>query len=161
MKSLLVSFLAAFATARLDITDQLDFELGLRPRQTSTNLQVFTGALGGINADAITQSGDPGRPFEVGGDTFVSLGLFFLVSREGRADGLHHYRTTSRQQPTGHAIISTTLVLTRRIATRLPDLRWATVMGRTVSCNHSICVFSGEKKSMVGWLTAFGGCSGL
>lgn len=81
MKCLLISFLAVLATASLDITDQLDFELGVRPRQTPTNLQVFTGALGGIKASAISQSGDPGRPFEVDGDTFVSLGLFLFVLR--------------------------------------------------------------------------------
>ncbi|RKU43644.1 hypothetical protein DL546_005230 [Coniochaeta pulveracea] len=69
-KALLVLFCAALATASLDITDQLDFELELRPRQTPTDLQVFTGALGGIKASAIAQSGDPNRPFEVDGDTF-------------------------------------------------------------------------------------------
>lgn len=89
-KALLVLFCAALATASLDITDQLDFELELRPRQTPTDLQVFTGALGGIKASAIAQSGDPNRPFEVDGDTFVSFASFFcLVSvggREGRVE---------------------------------------------------------------------------
>ncbi|KAK0723833.1 hypothetical protein B0T21DRAFT_372565 [Apiosordaria backusii] len=41
----------------------------LIPRQAS-NLQVFTSALGGATAPAITNSGDPDRPFAVDGDTF-------------------------------------------------------------------------------------------
>ncbi|KAK4200326.1 hypothetical protein QBC40DRAFT_72570 [Triangularia verruculosa] len=41
----------------------------LIPRQAS-NLQVFTSALGGAAAPAITNSGDPDRPFAVDGDTF-------------------------------------------------------------------------------------------
>ncbi|KAK7740738.1 hypothetical protein SLS53_005206 [Cytospora paraplurivora] len=50
----------------------------LQPRQTGTaqgqgNLQTFTGALGGIRADAITASGDSERPFAVGGDTFMDF----------------------------------------------------------------------------------------
>jgi hypothetical protein len=46
----------------------------LLPRQQgSANLQTFSGALGGGAASAITNSGDPDRPFEVDGDTFVCL----------------------------------------------------------------------------------------
>lgn len=41
----------------------------LIPRQAA-NLQVFTSALGGATAPAITNSGDPDRPFAVDGDTF-------------------------------------------------------------------------------------------
>ncbi|KAH6630267.1 hypothetical protein B0J18DRAFT_95260 [Chaetomium sp. MPI-SDFR-AT-0129] len=40
------------------------------PRQQTTNLQAFLGALGGAAAPAILSSGDPERPFEVDGDTF-------------------------------------------------------------------------------------------
>jgi hypothetical protein len=52
---------------------QSEFHMGvILPRQQSrTNLQVFSGALGGTGAPAITNSGDPERPFEVDGDTFV------------------------------------------------------------------------------------------
>ncbi|KAK3693778.1 hypothetical protein B0T22DRAFT_50898 [Podospora appendiculata] len=51
---------------------QHEFRMGLlAPRQASTvNLQTFTGSLGGIKASAITNSGDPKRPFGVDGDTF-------------------------------------------------------------------------------------------
>jgi hypothetical protein len=46
----------------------------LLPRQQGrANLQTFSGALGGGAASAITNSGDPDRPFEVDGDTFVCL----------------------------------------------------------------------------------------
>lgn len=44
----------------------------LLPRQQGrANLQTFSGALGGAAASAITNSGDPDRPFAVDGDTFV------------------------------------------------------------------------------------------
>lgn len=48
----------------------------LFPRQqgaTGQNLQAFTGALGGIKADAVTNSGNSQRPFEVDGDTFTDF----------------------------------------------------------------------------------------
>lgn len=48
----------------------------LFPRQqgaTGQNLQTFTGALGGIKADAVTNSGNSERPFEVDGDTFTDF----------------------------------------------------------------------------------------
>lgn len=37
------------------------------------NSQTFTGALGGIAATPILDSGNPDRPFAVKGDTFVNL----------------------------------------------------------------------------------------
>ncbi|KAF2276795.1 uncharacterized protein EI97DRAFT_442164 [Westerdykella ornata] len=37
------------------------------------NLQTFSGALGGIEATPIVDSGNPNRPFQVKGDTFVNL----------------------------------------------------------------------------------------
>ncbi|KAF2499487.1 hypothetical protein BU16DRAFT_273357 [Lophium mytilinum] len=37
------------------------------------NLQTFTGALGGIAATPIEDSGNPDRQFSVKGDTFVNL----------------------------------------------------------------------------------------
>lgn len=75
----LLPFLAALATARIPIElDELDFKMGLVPRQTTRNLQVFTGALGGVQASAISQSDDPTRPFEVDGDTFVSCFSYFM-----------------------------------------------------------------------------------
>ncbi|KAF9741483.1 hypothetical protein PMIN01_01022 [Paraphaeosphaeria minitans] len=39
-----------------------------------SNAQTFTGALGGIAATPIGDSGDAKRPFSVKGDTFVNLG---------------------------------------------------------------------------------------
>lgn len=62
----------ALALASLNV-GQSEFHMGvILPRQQSrTNLQVFSGALGGTGASAITNSGDPERPFEVDGDTFV------------------------------------------------------------------------------------------
>ncbi|GAB1312238.1 Neurofilament medium polypeptide protein [Madurella fahalii] len=60
----------AVASVNLEASIQSGFRMAmLAPRQT-TNLQVFTGALGGAGASAITNSGDPERPFEVDGDTF-------------------------------------------------------------------------------------------
>ncbi|KAF2658658.1 hypothetical protein K491DRAFT_565342, partial [Lophiostoma macrostomum CBS 122681] len=44
----------------------------VHPRQS--NLQPFTGALGGITATPVQNSGDAKRPFLVKGDTFVNIG---------------------------------------------------------------------------------------
>jgi hypothetical protein len=52
-------------------SEDMSFRMGLFPRELGTNLQTFTGALGGIKASAITQSNDVTRQFEVDGDTFV------------------------------------------------------------------------------------------
>ncbi|KAL2198666.1 hypothetical protein P885DRAFT_59219 [Corynascus similis CBS 632.67] len=53
---------------------QSEFRMGAilsrQQDQGQTNLQVFSGALGGAGAPAITNSGDPDRPFQVEGDTF-------------------------------------------------------------------------------------------
>lgn len=65
---------AAAVSMDMDITDELDFKMGLRPRQNinaAANLQVFTAALGGVKASAITDSGDITQPFEVDGNKFV------------------------------------------------------------------------------------------
>jgi hypothetical protein len=71
---------SALALASLGLDDavigQSEFRMGvILPRQqqqpSSANLQIFSGALGGAGASAITNSGDPERPFEVDGDTFV------------------------------------------------------------------------------------------
>jgi hypothetical protein len=43
-------------------------------RQAGGNLQTFTGALGGIEATPVENTGDATRPFSVKGDTFVNLG---------------------------------------------------------------------------------------
>ena len=65
----------ALASASFEDSIRADFRMALlAPRQATQNLQVFSGALGGVKASAITQSTDPTRPFEVDGDTFVSLG---------------------------------------------------------------------------------------
>ncbi|KAH8594007.1 hypothetical protein B0O99DRAFT_688033 [Bisporella sp. PMI_857] len=52
----------------------LNMRMGmLIPRADSTNLQTFTGALGGKEASPITSSGDSKRPFQVGTSTFPDL----------------------------------------------------------------------------------------
>ncbi|KFA61733.1 hypothetical protein S40285_10619, partial [Stachybotrys chlorohalonatus IBT 40285] len=63
--------LLALASAA-DIMDGIgaEWKMGLRPRQSGTNLQPFSGALGGASASAITNSGNSERPYEVEGDTF-------------------------------------------------------------------------------------------
>ncbi|KAK3310274.1 uncharacterized protein B0T15DRAFT_31637 [Chaetomium strumarium] len=72
--SLLASW-SSIVTASVILEDvgQSEFSMGvLLPRQQSrTNLQAFTGALGGATAPSITNSNDPQRPFEVDGDTFT------------------------------------------------------------------------------------------
>src|SRR5690606_13558193 len=40
---------------------------------TANDLQTFLGGLGGLTAEAITPSGNPARPFQVAGDTFVNF----------------------------------------------------------------------------------------
>ncbi|KAE9372943.1 hypothetical protein N431DRAFT_339344 [Stipitochalara longipes BDJ] len=40
---------------------------------SATNLQTFTGDLGGAQADPITQTGDAKTPFAVNGDTFADF----------------------------------------------------------------------------------------
>lgn len=74
----------------IDLADELagEWKMGLRPRQETSDLQTFEGALGAsapavtISAPRllcfakltrwqITNSGDSERPFEVDGDTFV------------------------------------------------------------------------------------------
>ncbi|SPQ19615.1 f587c4b2-5b37-4028-a1a5-ad56ecb54262 [Thermothielavioides terrestris] len=66
---------SAAASANIDVAGQSEFHGGvLLPRQQGrVNLQAFTGALGGAKAPAITNSGDPQRPFEVDGDTFTDF----------------------------------------------------------------------------------------
>jgi len=44
------------------------------PTSKRANLQTFTGALGGITATPIEESGNRDRPFQVKGDTFVNIG---------------------------------------------------------------------------------------
>ncbi|KAF2005695.1 hypothetical protein P154DRAFT_415791, partial [Amniculicola lignicola CBS 123094] len=42
--------------------------------ERAANFQSFTGALGGIAATPIVDSGNPDRPFQVKADTFVNIG---------------------------------------------------------------------------------------
>ncbi|KAK3906611.1 hypothetical protein C8A05DRAFT_40639 [Staphylotrichum tortipilum] len=73
---LLAAWAAAFAAASAspELSGQSEFGMGgvLLPRQQQgrLSLQTFNGALGGARAAAITNSGNPERPFEVDGDTF-------------------------------------------------------------------------------------------
>lgn len=59
----------------LDISEEIrrDLHFGLLPRVGPTNLQIFSGALGGAEAPAISNSGDSDRPFSVDGDTFTDF----------------------------------------------------------------------------------------
>ncbi|KAF9739101.1 hypothetical protein PMIN01_01735 [Paraphaeosphaeria minitans] len=43
-------------------------------KRQGQNFQTFTGALGGIAATPVTDSGNPDREFQVKGDTFVNIG---------------------------------------------------------------------------------------
>ncbi|KAF2200386.1 hypothetical protein GQ43DRAFT_481631 [Delitschia confertaspora ATCC 74209] len=54
-------------------TTTLALSIPNAPRQQTQNLQSFSGALGGITATPILDSGDAKRPFSVKGDTFVNL----------------------------------------------------------------------------------------
>lgn len=66
----------ASAGPDLGVSEMLSGGSVLFPRQqgaTGQNLQAFTGALGGIKADAVTNSGNSERPFEVDGDTFTDF----------------------------------------------------------------------------------------
>ncbi|KAK4102120.1 hypothetical protein N658DRAFT_515374 [Parathielavia hyrcaniae] len=75
--SYLLASWSVFAVASVNplVSGQTDFAMGvLLPRQQGrANLQIFTEALGGASASAITNSGDTRRPFEVDGDTFVDF----------------------------------------------------------------------------------------
>jgi hypothetical protein len=75
---LLAAWSAAVSASFNNVNASGQGELGgmgvLLPRQQGrANLQAFSGALGGGAASAITNSGDPDRPFEVDGDTFVCI----------------------------------------------------------------------------------------
>ncbi|KAK4165758.1 hypothetical protein QBC43DRAFT_315104 [Cladorrhinum sp. PSN259] len=54
----------------LDRLIQREFRTGILAARQLSNLQSFSGALGGERASDILNSGDPDRPFEVDGDTF-------------------------------------------------------------------------------------------
>ncbi|KFY48337.1 hypothetical protein V495_01426 [Pseudogymnoascus sp. VKM F-4514 (FW-929)] len=76
---LIVQYIALFilaveATAWSHADMDLRHEFGhvLVPRQTA-NLQTFQDALGGAAAEAITNSDDEKRPFQVGDDTFTDF----------------------------------------------------------------------------------------
>jgi len=51
---------------------QIEFPGFLRAPRAEQNLQTFKGALGGVEAEAITSNSDPKRPFAVGSDTFTT-----------------------------------------------------------------------------------------
>lgn len=72
-------WLSSGAASSIDFRDSIHrgFKMGagglVVPRQAGTNLQTFRGAVGGVAASAITDSGDAKRPFGVDGDTFVCI----------------------------------------------------------------------------------------
>ena len=143
MKSLSLSIVALCVAGALGSSDfdwavQNGFQMGLFPREVSTNnLQAFTGALGGVKASAISQSGNAQRPFEVDGDTFVSgkgIREFRDVEKPRFANGSWPKcsRTTFSPPQTGLATTSTTpapIWPTTRPATSLSH----SAMRRTVS----------------------------
>jgi hypothetical protein len=51
------------------------------------NSQSFTGALGGIAATPVLDSGDAKRPFSVKGDTFVNIGAALQRSCDQQFNG--------------------------------------------------------------------------
>jgi hypothetical protein len=55
------------------------------PRQA--NSQTFTGALGGIAATPVLDSGNADRPFDVKGDTFVNLSAALARSCDQQFNG--------------------------------------------------------------------------
>lgn len=67
MKSTLIicSLFASAFSAPATFTEQR--------RQAGGNLQTFSGALGGIAATPILDSGNANRPFQVKADTFVNI----------------------------------------------------------------------------------------
>lgn len=57
----------------LDVANDLQAEAEAAEalwRRDTTNLQTFTGSVGGVTADPITQSDSTVQPYEVAGDTF-------------------------------------------------------------------------------------------
>ncbi|KAH6697551.1 hypothetical protein F5X68DRAFT_272446 [Plectosphaerella plurivora] len=70
--ALLAGIALAFEMSEESFADELQmgWKMGLRPRQSSENLQFFTGSVGGASAPAISKSSNPDRPFQVEGDTF-------------------------------------------------------------------------------------------
>lgn len=61
-----------FFTTILALSIAASTSAAVLPRQA--NSQSFTGALGGIAATPVLNSGDAKRPFSVKGDTFVNIG---------------------------------------------------------------------------------------
>lgn len=62
MRSTLIAF-ALFAAV-----------FGAPVRRQAGNVQTFTGALGGVAATPVEDSGNPDRPFQVKGVTFTNIG---------------------------------------------------------------------------------------
>ncbi|KAF2020849.1 hypothetical protein BU24DRAFT_445992 [Aaosphaeria arxii CBS 175.79] len=56
-------------------------------RAPQANSQTFTGALGGVEATPILDSGNEDRPFEVNGATFVNLGAALQRSCDQQFNG--------------------------------------------------------------------------
>ncbi|KAJ9155263.1 hypothetical protein NKR23_g1742 [Pleurostoma richardsiae] len=79
----------AAASLIADISEEIRRGFGagvILPRADETNLQAFTGALGGATAPAITKSDDSDRPFEVDGDTFTD----FATAANRACDNQHN-----------------------------------------------------------------------
>lgn len=75
---LYLSFTSASASPSPPLIDS-DFALSLMPRNTlfyrqMKDLQTFSGALGGVSASSIMNSGIPDRPFQVEGNNFPDFG---------------------------------------------------------------------------------------
>ncbi|KAF1977380.1 hypothetical protein BU23DRAFT_295494 [Bimuria novae-zelandiae CBS 107.79] len=74
-----------FLTAALALFSVVALTNALAIRQA--NSQTFTGALGGIAATPILDSGNADRPFSVGGATFVNLSAALQRSCDQQFNG--------------------------------------------------------------------------
>jgi hypothetical protein len=135
---------AAVVVASADLEASLlsEFRMAmLAPRQAGTNLQVFTGALGGVRASPIVNSGNPERPFEVDGDTFVCV---FPPRANTQLPGAESWQlltfrssVITRRPRTGHAITRRMHVPTWR-TTGLVHSPSANVTSRLVSLRPAL-----------------------
>ncbi|KAF2690090.1 hypothetical protein K458DRAFT_474437 [Lentithecium fluviatile CBS 122367] len=58
-----------------------------RVAMRQANSQTFTGALGGVEATPVLDSGNADRPFDVKGDTFVNIGAALARSCDQQFNG--------------------------------------------------------------------------
>jgi hypothetical protein len=86
-----------FSTIAILLLPALTSALAIR----QANAQSFTGALGGIAATPILDSGNADRPFSVKGDTFVNIGAALQRSCD------QQFNACANQANAGNADFST------------------------------------------------------